>query len=168
MDSVSSLPPGMWTIRELVPQSCMEWRSPDASSEDAGTTRAIKTETKPQPDSPRVLHFAPGSWLVIDGDLTVPPSVLPSGLIGVDVTGKWMGFEIHGSLADSVLRTEVQLGIVFAQRHCAAASVFDCPVLLHRNGDRFELWVQASYSDHLRTQLADTAYRLAAQLNSRR
>ena len=163
MSSVSSHSRELWTIEAFVPDTCIEWRFPEAELQyQEKSIEGEETETLLR-DSIRVLYFAPGSWLVINGDPAVPPSALPSGVIGVDVIGKWNGFLLDGSLVDSVLRTEVQLGIVLAKRQCAATSMFDCPVLIYRAGDRYELWVQASYSDHLQTQLAGTAHRLAGE-----
>ena len=164
--AMSPLPPDRWAIQELVPDTCIEWRLPKVGLLIEDQPIEEKESVSFQGDSLRILHFAPGSWLVINGEATVPPASLPSGLIGVDVTGKWIGFWLDGPQVESVLRTEVQLGIVLAARQCAATSMFDCPVLIHRAGHQFELWVQASYSDHLRTRLSETAHRFTNQPDS--
>jgi sarcosine oxidase gamma subunit len=105
----------------------------------------------------RLLHFAPGTWLAIDYAAAAVPSELPADAIPVEVTGKWICFKLAGALVPRVIAAGTQLKLVLDNRDCAALTLFDCPVVVLRATDAFELGIHSSYADCLRTALIAAA-----------
>lgn len=100
-------------------------------------------------DDTRLMHFAPRFLLAINHAGTIPPIAATAGPVAVDVTGKWHGYRLHGSLSSNVLAAGAQTGTVLAGRNCAALSLFDCPTVLLQAAGSSEVWVPASYADSL-------------------
>jgi len=104
-----------------------------------------------------LLHFAPGRFLLPapTPDLARQIDSLGRADVGVafDVDGKWRELTITGSGADRLLSSGTDVTAMLAHRDCAALQLFDCPVVLARRTDGFDLWVQASYATDLRKAL---------------
>jgi sarcosine oxidase gamma subunit len=92
-----------------------------------------------------VLHFAPDRWLI--------PAPLPAllrqvvalehagcGML-IDVEGKWQELRIVAEIARPLLARSIDVEAVLADRDCAAIMLFDCPAILARSGDAFNLCV---------------------------
>jgi sarcosine oxidase gamma subunit len=98
---------------------------------------------------PTVLHFAPDRWLV---PAPAPPllqqlQVLERAGCGtlIDVTGKWQELRIAPEDARALLARSIDFEAVLTDRECAAIMLFDCPALLARREDAFNLWIAASF-----------------------
>jgi hypothetical protein len=101
-------------------------------------------------DTACLLQFAPGRVLAPD------PSAATEALLDaatsqgagnrIDVTGKWEHFFIRGPGGARLLACTVELNAVLDKRDCAAVTLFDCPGIVARCLDGFELWVQSSYA----------------------
>jgi heterotetrameric sarcosine oxidase gamma subunit len=104
-----------------------------------------------------LLHFAPGRFLVPapTPDLVRCLDALQAAGVGAlfDVDGKWQAFMLTGPGAARVLSSAINLTRVLANRDCAALHLFDCPAVLARCADAFDLWVEASYAIALRGRL---------------
>ena len=97
-----------------------------------------------------LLHFAPDFVLEINGNASVPPALLGSNVVEVEVTGKWRGMSLAEPLALQVISTGTNIERVLRDRNCAAIRLFDCPVVLVRLHNQFYLFVLASYENSLR------------------
>jgi heterotetrameric sarcosine oxidase gamma subunit len=111
-----------------------------------------------------LLHFAPGRFLIPapSPECAARLDALQSAAVGAlfDVEGKWQRFTLTGPGAERVLSSAINLTQVLADRECAAAHLFDCPSILTRQADAFDLWVEASYARAFRGHLAGgTAFR---------
>jgi sarcosine oxidase gamma subunit len=101
-------------------------------------------------DAASLLHFAPGRVLAPD------PSAATEALLDVaaaeglgtriDVTGKWERYSVRGSGAARLLACALSLDAVLDQRDCAAVTIFDCPAIIAKRRDGFDLWVLSSYA----------------------
>jgi hypothetical protein len=60
---------------------------------------------------------------------------------------------LTGPGAARVLSSAINLTRVLANRDCAALHLFDCPAVLARCADAFDLWFEASYAIALRGRL---------------
>ena len=103
----------------------------------------------------RHLHFSPGRWLTLCPSAAAAPPELPASVAVVDVSGKWHRLRLTGADAERVLRFQLAVDHIFAGRACAAARAFDCPAVIERDSAGFDVWTHASYSEHLRSALAD-------------
>jgi heterotetrameric sarcosine oxidase gamma subunit len=103
------------------------------------------------------LNFAPGRWLLPDPTPQVLEALrepVASGTAAlVDVSGKWQRISVKGAGAAAILHRAVALETVLAGRDCAALRLFDCPSVLARAQDGFDIWVEASYAGALRASL---------------
>ena len=99
---------------------------------------------------PTLLHFAPGRFLVPApaADMIRHLDALASAGVGAvfNVVGKWRSIRVSGTGAERLLAAGVDVATVLSHRECAAAHLFDCPVVLARASDGFELWVHSSYA----------------------
>lgn len=99
---------------------------------------------------PVLLHFAPARWLVPaprpDIAALLEAAVQAGAGAVVDVDGKWVALELLGPGAARLLASTVDVGVLLADRDCAAAALFDCPAVLARVPDGFGIWVRASYA----------------------
>jgi heterotetrameric sarcosine oxidase gamma subunit len=100
-----------------------------------------------------VLHFAPGRFLVPAPapDLVRHLDALALAGVGAvfNAAGKWRAIRVAGAGAERVLAAGIDVAAVLSRRDCAAVQLLDCPVVLARASDGFELWVQASYAADL-------------------
>jgi sarcosine oxidase gamma subunit len=96
-----------------------------------------------------LLHFAPGRWLVPAPDerLRTRLDALVRDRHGalVDVDGKWQALAPTPATATRVLASGVELDALLHGRDAAAVVLFDCPVIVVRDGAGFVLYVAASY-----------------------
>ena len=98
------------------------------------------------PDGALALNFAPARWLLLSrhDHWTAPASA--AGALLFDATGKWRLLQLPGSA--TALRAAVDLDSVLEVRDCAAAVLFDTPVIMARNGaDALLVCVPASYAE---------------------
>ena len=113
-----------------------------------------------------LLHFAPGRFLVPapGADMIRHLDALAAAGVGVvfNVAGKWRAIRVTGAGAQRLLAAGIDAAAVLGHRDCAAVQLLDCPVVLARAGDGFELWVQASYA----TDLAGSLERIRASLQA--
>jgi heterotetrameric sarcosine oxidase gamma subunit len=98
-----------------------------------------------------LLHFAPGRWLVPEpaGSLREELARIEGASL-VDVEGKWHRAVLRGTDASRVLRATVPVDSMLEERECASATAFDCPVVIGRLRDGYEIWVAASYAESFR------------------
>jgi len=110
---------------------------PGAVQRDAGGRAAL-------------LHFAAGRFLVPAPvpDLDRHLAALQAAGVGAvfDVDGKWRTFSLEGRGAQRVLACTVDLTQVLQHRECAALYLFDCPAILARRAEAFDVWIEASYA----------------------
>ena len=101
-------------------------------------------------DSVCLLQFAPGRVLAPDPSAATEAAVDAAASQGagnrIDVTGKWEHYLVRGPGAARLLACTVELNAVLDQRDCAAVTLFDCPAIVARCRDGYELWVQSSYA----------------------
>jgi heterotetrameric sarcosine oxidase gamma subunit len=99
----------------------------------------------------QLLHFAPRRWLApVPGeplyrDLAERDAAGDGAL--VDVEGKWQWFRLEGPQATRILQSSVNVEGMLFKRSCAAGTLFDCPMVLGRDGDLFDCWVISSYAE---------------------
>jgi len=117
-------------------------------------------------DRPILLHFAPGHLFLPapNADRVGRLDMLQASGVGMlfDVHGKWRAFVLKGSRADGLLSSTVDLAKVLGRRQCAAVHLFDCPAILARRMDRFDVWVEASYAGAFEEHLGDRGLGLAS------
>ena len=114
------------------------------------------------------LHFAPGRWLLPEPSVDLIRALEASSVATlVDVQGKYRRILIGGSGAGAALTSSIALDSVLAGRDCAAAALFDCPTIIVRHasasGERYEIWVHASYLASFLTALADAGRRVQSR-----
>ena len=99
---------------------------------------------------PTLLHFAPGRFLAPAPTPEIVRHLDALAAAGVgsvfDVSGKWRHVHVAGPGADRLLASGIDVAAVLSHRDCAAVQLFDCPVVLARASDGYDLWVQASYA----------------------
>lgn len=136
-----SLPAAEWRLECIGVDNCVEWHT--STGEFTGNLTpgyaAVRGDT-------RVLRFAPRYLLAINGNTADPPAGMATDAIRVDVSGKWRGYRLGGARAPQALAAGANVERVLDGRSCAALRLFDCPVVLLRTEERFEVWVQASYT----------------------
>ncbi|MGH8252456.1 MAG: hypothetical protein ACRES2_00325 [Steroidobacteraceae bacterium] len=101
-------------------------------------------------DAASLLHFAPGRVLAPDPSAATETllDVAAAGGAGtrIDATGKWEHYIVRGLGAARLLACAIELGAVLDKRDCAAVTLFDCPAIVAKWRDGFELWIQSSYA----------------------
>jgi heterotetrameric sarcosine oxidase gamma subunit len=97
-----------------------------------------------------LLHFAPGRFLAPapTPDMDQHLDALQAAGVGAlfDVDGKWQAFALTGPGAARLLSYSINLAQVLGNRDCAALHLFDCPAVLARRADAFDVWVEGSYA----------------------
>ena len=101
------------------------------------------------------LYFSPGRWLTVCSLASTVPFELPEKLAVVNVSGKWKLLRLSGADAEGVLRFQLPVHEIFTSRACVATMIFDCPALLTRDTDGFDVWTHASYREHLCSALTE-------------
>ena len=107
------------------------------------------------------LYFAPGRWLICDPQDTVLAALrgAPGGAL-VEVTGKWLEYQLTGTGAARLLASTLDIHAVLADRDCGRVFLFDCPGIVVRSGEGFSIFVQRSHGH----ALASAITRAAGQL----
>lgn len=102
---------------------------------------------------PTLLHFAPGRFLAPKPSPETVRRLASLAAAGIgaafDVEGKWLELALSGAGAAPVLAASIDVHAVLCDRECAAVQLFDCPAVLARRSDDFDLWVEASYAHDL-------------------
>jgi len=97
-----------------------------------------------------MLQFAPGRWLLPAPSATSEALLDAAARAGqgakIDVSGKWEHLTIAGPGAARLLACAIEIESVLERRECAALRLFDCPAIVARRDDGYELWVQSSYA----------------------
>lgn len=135
---------GQWQIEPIEVRDCVEWHSRYGVA-----THGISPGEAVIESRRRTLYFSPGYLLAINFDGGAPPLAAVLSAIPIDVTGKWRGFRLTGPRAGAVLAAGAHVELLLQDRVCAALSLFDCPVVLLRTADAYEVWVLASYTESL-------------------
>lgn len=103
------------------------------------------------------LHFAPGRWLLPAPSASLLARCGELAAAGVatlvDTEGKWLPLTVEGAVGARRLAAGAPLGLMLSGRDCAALTLFDCPVIVGRGRDSFDVWVPASYAAHLEKAL---------------
>src|ERR1700733_8070274 len=106
-----------------------------------------------------LLHFAPGQFLAPAPTPDTERRLLALQAAGVgatfDVEGKWQGGALTAPGAERALSSTIDLAQALGGRDCAALHLFDCPAVLARRGEGFEVWVEASYAVAFREVLSE-------------
>ncbi len=140
-------------VRELALERCFEFVAPCVPLASLHGTLPIEPGAVMRDSAGRaqVLHFAPRRWLVpapaepLYGDLAARDAAGDGTL--VDVEGKWQCFQLEGPQATRILESSVNLEGLMFKRSCAAGTLFDCPMVLGREGETFDCWVMSSYAE---------------------
>lgn len=101
-----------------------------------------------------LLHFAPGRWLAPALSRSLEHFAESGAVSVVDVEGKWQRRILQGRDTLRLLASGADVEAMLADRDCAALSLFDCPVVVARNGSTIDLWVHSSYANSLDEQLS--------------
>jgi heterotetrameric sarcosine oxidase gamma subunit len=109
-------------------------------------------------DGGALLHMGPGRWLLVGRALewesaTVTAAEACGGLL-VDVSAKWRRLSVTGTRAELHLSRLLSVTQVLHERGCAPVAVLDCPAVLARCEDGFELWVARSWAAWLHESLS--------------
>ena len=160
--------PGGVEVTEHDPAACLEFIAPRAADLGwlgAGWPVAPGAVDRATDGRVELLHFASGRWLVPEptAALRVMLDTRAAEGLGaiVDVEGKWRRLTLAGPGAARLLGSGTSLEGVLAGRDCALLRLFDAPVVLARDAERFEIWVQASYFAGFRAQLEAVVLRNA-------
>jgi sarcosine oxidase gamma subunit len=114
----------------------------------------------------RILHFAPGRWLVTEDALAREAEriarLVGAGATIIDGRAKWCRIELTGGAPRRVLSGLLPVEQVLGSRGCAAASLLECPGVLAANGAALEFWVGRSWASWLQETLEGWLKRRAA------
>jgi heterotetrameric sarcosine oxidase gamma subunit len=101
----------------------------------------------------QVLHFAPRRWLIPAPAEPLYRELAERDRSGdgalVDVEGKWQWLRLEGPQAIRILESSANLAGLLFKRSCAAGVLFDCPMVLARDGEKFDCWMMSSYAQTL-------------------
>lgn len=148
------------TATDLGP--CFEWTAFEAGLPPAKTLK-IRPGMVIRDGSGRAvaLHPAPAQWLLpqpVESWLTELHAAQAQGRgVLTDVTGRWRVVHTPASTPTAArfivphpLAAAMPLELYLRDREVAALWVFDCPVLVLRQGTGIDVWVEASYEAGLR------------------
>jgi len=99
-----------------------------------------------------LLHFAPGRWLAPEPaeEAALLDSAVAAGTgTQTGVGGKWQAITLTGAQAPRALAATIDLETVLSGRDCAAVRLFDCPGIVARTVEGFEVWALSSYATDL-------------------
>ena len=139
-------------VRELALERCFEFVAPCVPLASLHGTLPIEPGAvmRDSAGRPQVLHFAPRRWLVPAPAEPLYRELAERDLAGdgalVDVEGKWQWFRLQGPEAIRILESCVNVQGLLFKRSCAAGALFDCPMVLARDGQTFDCWVMSSYA----------------------
>ena len=147
-------PPDRLTpVTALPPGACFEFVTYSGTPSEIATGGAWPAEpgqaSQDAAGRPAMLHFAPDRWLVPAPapDLLQQLASLERGGGGmlVEVEGKWQQLQLAAKHGRRILSSSIDVEAVLAGRHCAAVMLFDCPGIVARNGESFDVWMVASF-----------------------
>lgn len=144
--------PSLESVRQLPLERCFEFVAPCVPLGRFHGTLPIEPGAVLRDSAGRVqvLHFAPRRWLIpapaepLYRDLADRDAAGDGAL--VDVEGKWQWFRLEGPQATRILESSVNVEGLLFKRSCAAGALFDCPMVLGRDGEIFDCWVMSSYA----------------------
>src|SRR5580700_2414058 len=159
--------PSLQSVRQLGLERCFEFIAPCVPLVRFHGTLPIEPGAmlRDSVGHAQVLHFAPRRWLVpapaepLYRDLAERDTVGDGAL--VDVEGKWQWFRLEGPQATRILESSVNVEGLLFKRACAAGVLFDCPMVLARDGEAFDCWVMSSYAEnflHATARLSSESY----------
>ena len=126
------------------------YRWPEDQDAKPGWPSAAGALARDNDDNASLLHFAPGRVLAPDPSASTEAllDAAASQSMGtrIDVTGKWERYTVRGPGAARLLACALSLDAVLGNRDCAAVTIFDCPAIVARCRDGFDLWVLSSYA----------------------
>jgi len=98
------------------------------------------------PDGAAALNFAPGRWLLLTNADHWSATATAAGALLFDTDGKWRVLRLPR--AHRALHAALDLDSTLEHRDCAAASMFDTPVVIARASepDLLLLCIPASYA----------------------
>lgn len=143
-----------WSAFERQLPRCHEWVSFGAAPATFGAEASLPGAVTLCAGGPgSALHWAPHRWLLLGlgSDSLAELAQLENSDAGVlvDVTGTWRHWRLRctsaGTPADHPLAAAGPLDGLCADRGCAAAWFFDCPVLLLRDLHDYDVLVASSY-----------------------
>jgi hypothetical protein len=141
------------TIEHRLQQRVLEfaaYRWPEPGEVKPGWPSAAGALARDVDDGASLLHFAPGRVLAPDPSASTEALLDERASQGlgtrIDVTGKWEQFSVRGPGAARLLACAFSLDAVLGQRDCAAVTIFDCPAIVAKCREGFDLWVLASYA----------------------
>jgi heterotetrameric sarcosine oxidase gamma subunit len=145
--------PSLRSVRQLALERCFEFVAPCISLGKLHGFLPVEPGAvlRDSTGHAQVLHFAPRRWLVaapaepLYRDLAERDGVGDGALI--DVAGKWQWFRLEGPQATRILGSSVNVEGLLFKRACAAGVLFDCPMVLGRDGETFDCWVMSSYAE---------------------
>jgi heterotetrameric sarcosine oxidase gamma subunit len=145
--------PNPKSVRQLALERCFEFVAPCISLGKLHGSLPIAPAAvlRDGAGHTQVLHFAPRRWLVaapaepLYRDLAALDGAGDGAL--VDVAGKWQWFRLEGPQATRILGSSVNVEGLLFKRACAAGVLFDCPMVLGRDGETFDCWVMSSYAE---------------------
>jgi heterotetrameric sarcosine oxidase gamma subunit len=144
--------PSLESVRLLALERCFEFVAPCTPLGRFHGTLPIEPGAVLRDNAGRaqLLHFAPRRWLVPAPAEPLYRHLAERDAFGdgalVDVEGKWLWFRLEGAQATRILESSVNVAVLLRQRSCAAGALFDCPMVLGRDGEVFDCWVMSSYA----------------------
>jgi len=134
--------------RRVLEFAAFRWPGPvDAKS---GLPSAAGAVARDSDDGASLLHFAPGRVLAPDPSASTEALLDAAASRGIgtriDVTGKWERYSLRGPGSARLLACAFSLEAVLGERDCAAVAIFDCPAIVAKCRDGFDLWVLSSYA----------------------
>src|SRR5580658_1420482 len=144
--------PSLQSVRQLALERCFEFVAPCIPVGRFHGLLPIEPGAVLRDSAGRaqVLHFAPRRWLVPAPAEPLYRDLAERDVVGdgalVDVEDKWQWFRLEGPQATRTLESAVNVEGLLFKRSCAAGALFDCPMLLARDGEAFDCWMMSSYA----------------------
>jgi sarcosine oxidase gamma subunit len=138
-------------VRQLVLDRCFEFSAPSMPLRSLQGTLPIEPGAVLRDTNGRaqILHFAPHRWLVPEPIEALYRDLVERDRAGegalIDVEGKWKRLRLEGPRARCILESSTNVPGQLLARSCAAAVLFDCPIIVANDGEHFECWVISSY-----------------------
>ena len=102
-------------------------------------------------ERPPLLRIGPRRWLAPEPtrELLAASSAMVDSGAGVltEVGGKWQVIEVAGREVGRRFARTTWLESVLHGRDCAVLPLFDCPTIVMRHLEGFEVWVERSYAE---------------------
>jgi heterotetrameric sarcosine oxidase gamma subunit len=144
--------PSVQSVRQLALERCFEFVAPCAPLERLHGTLPMEPGAvlRDGAGHAQVLHVAPRRWLIPAPAEPLYRELAERDRSGdgalIDVEGKWQWLRLEGPQATRILESSVNVEGLLFKRSCAAGVLFDCPMVLWRDGEIFDCWVMSSYA----------------------